>query len=103
MTAHGPYSCGLDAAPRPALFQPFAQEMAFSGGLVIRAERDAPSLVTATTRRLTQQAIDYRDEGDHTLSWHHAPPVRPQGRHRVGPPDQAGRGGHRRRGPARRR
>lgn len=47
---------GLDAAPRPALFQPFAQEMAFSGGLVIRAERDAPSLIPAATRLVRQIA-----------------------------------------------
>jgi predicted permease len=41
---------GLDETPRPVVFQPFAQEMAFSGGLVIRAERDALGLVPATTR-----------------------------------------------------
>jgi len=41
---------GLDAAPQPAVFQPFDQEMAFTGGLVIRAERDAGSLVSAATR-----------------------------------------------------
>ena len=41
---------GLDAAPRPVVFQPFDQEMAFTGGLVIRAEGDATSLVSAVTR-----------------------------------------------------
>ncbi|NUQ13384.1 MAG: ABC transporter permease, partial [Gemmatimonadaceae bacterium] len=41
---------GLDAEPRPVMFQPFAQEQAFTGGLVIRAERDASALVPATTR-----------------------------------------------------
>jgi predicted permease len=41
---------GLDAEPRAAVFQPFAQEMAFTGGFVIRAQRDAAALVPATTR-----------------------------------------------------
>jgi predicted permease len=41
---------GLDAPPVPVVFQPFAQEMAFSGGLVIRAARDASSLASAATR-----------------------------------------------------
>ena len=41
---------GLDAEPRGVLFQPFAQEIAFAGGLVIRAGADAASLVPAATR-----------------------------------------------------
>ncbi|MGH7555600.1 MAG: ABC transporter permease, partial [Longimicrobiales bacterium] len=41
---------GLDADPMPVVFQPFAQEVTFSGGLVIRAARDASSLVQAATR-----------------------------------------------------
>jgi predicted permease len=41
---------GLDAEPVPAVFQPFAQEMAFSGGLVIRAARDASALGPSATR-----------------------------------------------------
>ena len=41
---------GLDAAPAPVVFQPFAQEMAFNGGLVIRAERDPTALASAATR-----------------------------------------------------
>ena len=41
---------GLDAEPRPVMFQPFAQELAFTGGLVIRSERDAEALVPAATR-----------------------------------------------------
>jgi predicted permease len=41
---------GLDAPPRPVVFQPFAQEVTFGGGLVIRAQRDASSLKAATTR-----------------------------------------------------
>jgi putative ABC transport system permease protein len=41
---------GLDAEPRPVLFQPFAQEQAFTGGLVIRAGSTAPALAGAATR-----------------------------------------------------
>jgi predicted permease len=41
---------GLDAAPQPAVFQPFAQEVAFTGGFVIRAQGEATALVPATTR-----------------------------------------------------
>ncbi|MGH7717861.1 MAG: FtsX-like permease family protein, partial [Gemmatimonadaceae bacterium] len=41
---------GLDAEPRPVLFQPFAQEQAFAGGLVIRANSNASALAPAATR-----------------------------------------------------
>ncbi len=41
---------GLDAEARPVVFQPFAQEVAFTGGLVIRSSAGASSLVPATTR-----------------------------------------------------
>lgn len=41
---------GLDAPAVPVMFLPFAQEVAFTGGLVIRAERNAIGLVPATTR-----------------------------------------------------
>jgi predicted permease len=41
---------GLDAAPRPVVFMPFAQFPAMGGGLVIRAEGDASALVPAATR-----------------------------------------------------
>jgi predicted permease len=41
---------GLDAEPRPVVFQPFEQEMPYAGGLVIRAAGNAPSLIPATTR-----------------------------------------------------
>jgi predicted permease len=41
---------GLDAAPIPVMFQPFAQEVPFTGGLVIRARSNAPSLIPAATR-----------------------------------------------------
>jgi predicted permease len=41
---------GLDAEVGPVMFLPFAQEVAFTGGLVIRAERNAVGLVPATTR-----------------------------------------------------
>jgi putative ABC transport system permease protein len=41
---------GLDAEPPPVVFQPFAQEATFSGGLVIRAASSASGLVSAATR-----------------------------------------------------
>jgi predicted permease len=41
---------GLDARPRPVMFMPFSQFVAFSGGLVIRTDRDAESLVAPATR-----------------------------------------------------
>jgi len=41
---------GLDAEPRPVVFMPFAQEAAFTGGLVLRAEQSAEALVPAATR-----------------------------------------------------
>jgi putative ABC transport system permease protein len=40
---------GLDSAARPALFQPFAQEVTFAGSLVVRATRDASALAPAAT------------------------------------------------------
>jgi predicted permease len=43
---------GLDAEPRPAVFQPFAQEHVFAGGLVIRASQDVSSLVPSATRMI---------------------------------------------------
>jgi len=41
---------GLDADVGGVVFQPFAQELAFSGGFVIRAQGEAALLVPATTR-----------------------------------------------------
>ncbi|MGQ0648627.1 MAG: ABC transporter permease [Gemmatimonadaceae bacterium] len=41
---------GLDADPRPVVFQPFAQEMTYAGGLVIRSDRTTPALIPAATR-----------------------------------------------------
>jgi predicted permease len=41
---------GLDAAPRLVVFMPFAQEMAFAGGLVIRADSNVAALIPAATR-----------------------------------------------------
>lgn len=41
---------GLDVEPRPVMFQPFAQEVVFAGGLVIRAEQDVSALEAAATR-----------------------------------------------------
>ncbi len=41
---------GLDAEPRGVLFQPFAQEMAFAAGLVIRSQKNAEALTASATR-----------------------------------------------------
>ncbi|HEY2378204.1 MAG TPA: ABC transporter permease [Gemmatimonadaceae bacterium] len=40
----------LDAPPTPAMFSPFAQELALGGALVIRADSNADRLATAATR-----------------------------------------------------
>ncbi|HJR64293.1 MAG TPA: FtsX-like permease family protein, partial [Gemmatimonadaceae bacterium] len=41
---------GLDAEPRGVMFQPFQQEIAFAGGLVIRTNREAAALAPVATR-----------------------------------------------------
>jgi putative ABC transport system permease protein len=41
---------GQDAAPRAAVYQPFAQMIALAGGLVIRTDGDAEALIPAATR-----------------------------------------------------
>jgi predicted permease len=41
---------GLETAPRPAMFLPFAQEIAMGGGLVIRADNNVSALAAAATR-----------------------------------------------------
>jgi predicted permease len=41
---------GLDAAPRAAVFMPFAQEIAIGGGLVIRADSNVAALTPAVMR-----------------------------------------------------
>ncbi len=43
-------SGSLDQEPRPAMYQPFAQEAVFAGSLVIRAETDPGSLLVPATR-----------------------------------------------------
>ncbi|HKR56517.1 MAG TPA: ABC transporter permease [Gemmatimonadales bacterium] len=40
---------GLDAAPVPAMYMPFASEVAFTGNLVVRADSDVSNLVTSAT------------------------------------------------------
>jgi predicted permease len=40
---------GLDAPPQPVMYMPFAAELAFGGGLVVRADSDVSSLVAAST------------------------------------------------------
>ncbi len=57
---------GLDVEPRPVLFQPFAQERVFAGGLVIRAERDVSALGAAATRVV--RSIAPRDPIENVLT-----------------------------------
>jgi predicted permease len=57
---------GLDVEPRPVVFQPFAQEMTFAGGLVIRAARDASALVSQATRLVRD--ISPQDPIEHVLT-----------------------------------
>lgn len=57
---------GLDAEPRGVIFQPLEQEALFSGGLVIRAQRDAASLIPAATRVV--RSIAPRDPIENVLT-----------------------------------
>ena len=45
---------GLDAEPRPVVYQPFAQEMPYAGGLVIHTAGNPTSLVSQATRLVRQ-------------------------------------------------
>ncbi|MFN2316457.1 MAG: ABC transporter permease [Gemmatimonadales bacterium] len=47
---------GVDSGSRPVLFMPFGQEEIFTGGLVIRAERDAVALAPSATRVVRELA-----------------------------------------------
>jgi predicted permease len=63
---------GLDAEPRGVVYQPLAQEALqealFGGGLVIRAQRDAMSLVAAATRAVRSIAPESPIENVLTIS-----------------------------------
>ncbi|HEX4562032.1 MAG TPA: ABC transporter permease [Gemmatimonadales bacterium] len=41
---------GLDAPPRPAMYMPFAGELALGGSVVVRADSDVSGVVAASTR-----------------------------------------------------
>ncbi len=41
---------GVDEGARPVLFQPFAQELVFAGGLVVQARQDALAMAPTATR-----------------------------------------------------
>lgn len=47
---------GLDVEPMPVIFQPFTQEVAFTGGLVIRGQGSAATLGPAATRLIRSVA-----------------------------------------------
>jgi ABC-type antimicrobial peptide transport system permease subunit len=57
---------GLDAEPRGVVFMPFDQEVAFVGGLVVRASRDASALAPAATRLV--RGIAPQDPIDNVLT-----------------------------------
>lgn len=59
---------GLDAEPRPAVFMPLTQELASSGGLVIRAESDAVALAGEATRIIRRIAPTAPIENVMTIS-----------------------------------
>jgi predicted permease len=69
---------GLDAAPRPAVFMPFAQELAMGGGLVIRADTDISVLVPAATRIVRRIAPAAPIENVMTVAQFKAQSVTPQ-------------------------
>ncbi len=47
---------GLDAAAPTSLYMPFAQELSFSGGIVVRADSNVSALVGAATRIVKEMA-----------------------------------------------
>jgi predicted permease len=59
---------GLDAEPRPAMFMPFSQFVAFEGGLVIRTNGDAGALVAPATRIVRRIAPDAPIENVRTIA-----------------------------------
>ncbi len=60
---------GMDAEPRAVVFLPFTQAPVFQGaGLVIRAARSAPSLISATTRLVRTIAVKEPIENVLTVS-----------------------------------
>jgi predicted permease len=69
---------GLDAAPRAAVFAPFAQEYAMLGGLVIRADSNAAGLAAAATRVVHRIAPNIPIEHVMTVSQIKASSVAPR-------------------------
>jgi len=57
---------GLDAPPRNVVFEPFSQEMAYAGGLVIRGASDPAMLASAATRAV--RAIVPSDPIEHVMT-----------------------------------
>jgi hypothetical protein len=69
---------GLDAAPRAAVFAPFAQEYAMLGGLVIRADSNAAGLAAAATEVVRRIAPSIPIERVMTVSQIKASSVAPR-------------------------
>lgn len=58
----------LDAAPVPMVYMPFAQEVPFSGTLVVRADSNIAALVPAVTRIVRELAPTAPMENLHTIT-----------------------------------
>jgi putative ABC transport system permease protein len=69
---------GLDADPRPAMFMPFAQELALGGGLVIRADSNAAAFIPAVTRIVRRIAPTAPIENVMTITQYKNDSVSPQ-------------------------
>ena len=69
---------GLDAAPRQAMYMPFAQMLALSGGFVIRADSNVDGLTAAATRIVQRIAPSAPIENVMTISQYKNQSISPQ-------------------------
>jgi predicted permease len=69
---------GLDAAPREAMYQPFAQMLALGGGFVIRADSNVASLAAAATRIARRLAPNAPIENVMTVSQYKSQSISPR-------------------------
>jgi predicted permease len=69
---------GLDAEPRQAMYMPFAQMLALSGGFVIRADSNVEGLTAAATRIVQRIAPSAPIENVMTISQYKNQSISPQ-------------------------
>jgi len=69
---------GLDAAPREAMYMPFAQMLALGGGFVIRADSNVEGLAAAATRIVQRIAPSAPIEDVMTISQYKDQSISPQ-------------------------